>query len=95
MEILQHYPAVARRVHFHIGEKGASMKNRLRDKSPTEGRALEQVFGDFEVMAPTGGERRTRKPAKSTLASADTKGQKDAATRARKTATPTNARVKK
>jgi hypothetical protein len=71
------------------------MKNKFRDKRSTEGRPLEQVFGDFEAMAATEGQRRTRKPAKSTLASADTKGQKDAATRARKSATPTTARAKK
>ena len=72
------------------------MKRALRDKGRTlEGRPLEQVFSDFEAMEPTEGERRTRKPAKATIRSADTKGQRDAATRARKTATPTTNHAKK
>ncbi|PYS32688.1 MAG: hypothetical protein DMG14_33860 [Acidobacteria bacterium] len=71
------------------------MKKQLRDKRPIEGHPLEEVFADFEAMIPAEGERRTRKTAKATIASADTKAQKDAATRARKTARPATARAKK
>jgi hypothetical protein len=71
------------------------MKRALRDKRTIEGQPLEKAFADFEAMEPAEGERRTRKPAKSTIGSADTKSQKDAATRARKTATPTTRRAKK
>jgi hypothetical protein len=71
------------------------MKKQLRDKRPTEGRPLEEVFADFEALTPAEGERRTRKPAKATIASAGTKSQRDAATRARKTATPTTSHAKK
>ena len=71
------------------------MKKQLRDKRPIKGHPLEEVFADFEALAPTEGERRTRKPAKATIASAGTKGQRDAATRARKTATPATPRARK
>ena len=71
------------------------MKKQLRDKRPIKGHPIEEVFADFEAMVPAEGERRTRKPAKATIGSADTKSQKDAATRARKTAKPTTARAKK
>ena len=71
------------------------MKRALRDKRTMQGRPIEAVFGDFEAMQPTEGERRTRKPAKATINSAGTKSQRDAATRARKTATPTTDRAKK
>jgi hypothetical protein len=71
------------------------MKKQLRDKRIMEGQPLERVFADFEAMQPTEGERRTRKPEKATIRSAGTKSQKDAATRARKTATPTTWRAKK
>src|SRR5438552_6247269 len=76
-------------------EIGGLMKKQLRDKRPIKGHPLEEVFADFEAMTPTEGERRTRKPAKATIASAGTKSQRDAATRARKTANPTTARAKK
>src|SRR5437870_8349011 len=59
------------------------MKKQLRDRRPIEGMPLEQAFADFEAMEPAGGQRRTRKPAKSTIASADTRSQRGAATRAR------------
>src|SRR5437773_10531041 len=59
------------------------MKKQLRDRRPIEGMTLERAFSDFEAMEPAGGKRRTRKPAKATIASADTKGQRGAATRAR------------
>ncbi len=71
------------------------MKRALRDKRTMEGHPIEEVFADFEAMQPAEGERRTRKPAKATINSAGTKSQRDAATRARKTATPTTARAKK
>ena len=71
------------------------MKRQLRDKRPIEGHPLEEVFADFEALAPAEGERRTRKPAKATIASAGTKSQRDAATRARKTATPTTPSARK
>jgi hypothetical protein len=71
------------------------MKKQLRDKRSIEGRPLEEVFSDFEALAPAEGERRTRKPAKATIASAGTKSQRDAATRARKVATPTTSRARK
>jgi hypothetical protein len=71
------------------------MKSTLRIKSRTGSELLEPEFA----------ERRTRKPARSTIASADTAGQKKAATRARQTAkstgsaerrsTPVSARQKK
>ena len=71
------------------------MKKQLRDKRPIEGHPLEAVFADFEALTPTEGQRRTRKPAKATIASAGTKSQRDAATRARKTATPATPKAKK
>ena len=71
------------------------MKKQLRDKRPIEGHPLEEAFADFEALAPAEGPRRTRKPAKATIASAGTKSQRDAATRARKTATPATPRAKK
>jgi hypothetical protein len=69
------------------------MKSTSRVKTSERARPLEQEFSDFEAMAPTGeGKRRTRKPARSTIASADTKGQKAAATRARMTAKSTGSK---
>src|SRR5947208_16857791 len=59
------------------------MKKQLRDRRSIEGVPLERAFSDFEAMEPAGGERRTRKPAKATIASADTRSQRRAATRAR------------
>jgi len=56
------------------------MKSNLRAKESLES----------DVTARIGeGKRRTRKPARSTIASADTNSQKTAATRARQTATST------
>ena len=59
------------------------MKKQLRDTRAIAGTPLERAFADFEAMEPAAGERRTRKPAKATIASADTRSQRRAATRAR------------
>ena len=72
------------------------MKSTLRAKSGGRVKSLEQEFSNFEAMAPTGeGIRRTRKPARSTIASTDTKGQKAAATRARMTAKSTGSKERR
>jgi hypothetical protein len=72
------------------------MKSVFRAKSEPRGKPLEQEFSDFEAMAPVGdAKRRTRKPAKSTIASADTESQKAAATRARITAKSTGSKERR
>jgi hypothetical protein len=71
------------------------MKSTSRVKTSGRAKPVEQEFSDFEAMVPTEGIRRTRKPAKSTIASADTEGQKSAATRARKTAKSTGSRERR
>jgi len=71
------------------------MKNQMRDKRSPAGKPLEAFFNDTNAMEPAEVERRTRKPARSTVNSAGTKAQRDAATRARKTAKPATERAEK
>src|SRR5687768_11348785 len=76
--------------------RGGPMKSALRVKASGRAKPLQQEFSDFEAMVPVGeGIRRTRKPAKSTIASADTEGQKAAATRARITAKSTGSKQRR